>query len=600
MRRLRYATLLLVLLGLALAASAHAADAVVPGELKLDPPTLVCLGVRWSIEGDANRNATVAVSYREEDAPTWREALPLSYINPGNLTFSRRKTPKGMRDGWYVEKQGDVFFRKMPPAFAGSIFDLKPATTYEIRLKMTDPDGGGVEKTLKATTRAVPVDPKNPKLVRCKPENLQLAVKAARPGTIIEVGPGVFKGVLNLREKKGAPGNPIVIRGTKGGKTILEGTGGRQVIHADDSEYIHLERLVIRGPVKTCALECDGARGLVVRRCRFENLGPIAHGICNSNWDKPGSNFHIADNVFQGDRTWPKTFRDFKGDTVAVKICGRGHVVCYNFIRGWNTAVQGNENTRRVYLLDTFDIYNNEIKVCLASTIEVDGGTHNIRVFRNRLTCCFFGVSTQPIYGGPVYFFRNVMYDLINTPYKLHNSPMGLLFFHNTTVRDGPAFYCQAGDAAHNILWRNNLHLGSATKDRMGMAGPRAWANYNPFINLDMDYDGFTEGKVSFRAEPMKKWKFFPTFTDWVRDNPLGLEKHSVVVDLSIFAKPIRFPGLAPTESDPQDLRLKAGSAAVDKGTPLANINDGYKGKAPDLGAYELGDALPHYGPRPE
>ena len=41
--------------------------------------------------------------------------------------------------------------------------------------------------------------------------------------------------------------------------------------------------------------------------------------------------------------------------------------------------------------------------MCLASTIEVDGGTHNIRVFRNRLTCCYFGVSTQPIYGGPAY-----------------------------------------------------------------------------------------------------------------------------------------------------------------------------------------------------
>jgi hypothetical protein len=31
----------------------------------------------------------------------------------------------------------------------------------------------------------------------------------------------------------------------------------------------------------------------------------------------------------------------------------------------------------------------------------------------------------------------------------------------------------------------------------------------------------------------------------------------------------------------------------------LPNITDGYTGRAPDLGAYEYGVPLPHYGPRP-
>jgi len=47
------------------------------------------------------------------------------------------------------------------------------------------------------------------------------------------------------------------------------------------------------------------------------------------------------------------------------------------------------------------------------------------------------------------------------------------------------------------------------------------------------------------------------------------------------------------------DLRLKPGTAAVDAGTLLPNVNDLYRGKAPDLGCYELGEPLPHYGPRP-
>jgi hypothetical protein len=46
------------------------------------------------------------------------------------------------------------------------------------------------------------------------------------------------------------------------------------------------------------------------------------------------------------------------------------------------------------------------------------------------------------------------------------------------------------------------------------------------------------------------------------------------------------------------DFRLKPGSAAVDRGTPLAGITDGFSGSAPDLGALEVGQAPPHYGPR--
>ncbi len=38
------------------------------------------------------------------------------------------------------------------------------------------------------------------------------------------------------------------------------------------------------------------------------------------------------------------------------------------------------------------------------------------------------------------------------------------------------------------------------------------------------------------------------------------------------------------------DLRLKTGSAAINSGARLPGINDDFKGDAPDLGAYELGD----------
>jgi len=61
-----------------------------------------------------------------------------------------------------------------------------------------------------------------------------------------------------------------------------------------------------------------------------------------------------------------------------------------------------------------------------------------------------------------------------------------------------------------------------------------------------------------------------------------------------------------PDKADPQrlynpedfDFRLRPGSKAVDAGVELPSITDGFTGKAPDLGAYELGQPLPEYGPR--
>jgi len=48
------------------------------------------------------------------------------------------------------------------------------------------------------------------------------------------------------------------------------------------------------------------------------------------------------------------------------------------------------------------------------------------------------------------------------------------------------------------------------------------------------------------------------------------------------------------------DFRLKSGSLATNAGCILPNVNDGFTGKTPDLGAYEIGTPVPVYGPRPK
>ena len=75
-------------------------------------------------------------------------------------------------------------------------------------------------------------------------------------------------------------------------------------------------------------------------------------------------------------------------------------------------------------------------------------------------------------------------------------------------------------------------------------------------------------------------------------------ETNAVEVSLGDFAATITHPGSPFPEREVPDLRLREGGAAIDRGALLPNVNDGFAGDAPDLGAYELGSALPPYGPR--
>ena len=95
--------------------------------------------------------------------------------------------------------------------------------------------------------------------------------------------------------------------------------------------------------------------------------------------------------------------------------------------------------------------------------------------------------------------------------------------------------------------------------------------------------------------------KEFATLADYSKAT--GQDQHSVTLDYDVF---VNVPKL---DRDPRtvqrlyefknfDFRLKPGAAAIDRGVALPNINDGFAGKAPDLGAFEAGQLLPIYGPR--
>jgi hypothetical protein len=87
---------------------------------------------------------------------------------------------------------------------------------------------------------------------------------------------------------------------------------------------------------------------------------------------------------------------------------------------------------------------------------------------------------------------------------------------------------------------------------------------------------------------PMRETRNFKTLQAF--SDTTGQDKHSILVDYNVFQK-----AFAPDRSDPRklykpadfDFRLRPGSAAVDAGVRLPNINDDLTGRAPDLGTYE-------------
>ena len=77
-----------------------------------------------------------------------------------------------------------------------------------------------------------------------------------------------------------------------------------------------------------------------------------------------------------------------------------------------------------------------------------------------------------------------------------------------------------------------------------------------------------------------------------------GLETNGRLINRTTCFATFTVPGPAPLPIPPQFMTLNAGWGAVDAGAIFPNINDGFAGAAPDLGAFEFGRPLPTYGPR--
>jgi len=645
-----------------------AQERVIAGDVYVEPPTLISLGLEWPISGDDDRDATVTLEYRPLGGRVWQQGPPMLRIGGERINENALQ---------YVT----------PNLFAGSLFDLEPGTTYVIRLHMEDPDGatGKTTQLLTAATRPEPKPALGGRVFHVYPpdfegdldensfigllgayytgssgsDNFNTYPPRVRPGDTILVHAGVYRdnrfryggglGTVSsgtyFLTASGTPERPIVIKAAGDGEAIFDGDGAYNLFNVMAANYHYFEGLTFRNTdlVFQAGLKnIGGSSGLTIKGSRFEDIG---RGIY-TDWS--GSrDYTITDNVFVG-RFDPDDLRGFTGETwqgynrdgppplvseYAVKVYGAGHVVAYNrisrFHDGIDVATYGNPDGTPAPIRDrmpvSIDFYNNDISHSEDNCLEADGGAHNIRIFRNR---CFNhghrALSVQPMFGGPVYFIRNVVYHAPEGgAAKFTASSAGIIVWHNTLIAPVKPMLL----AASNVHYANNLILGQSgspeifavetntnysSSDYNGFR-PNAGAPWSfewstPPFDVPAHFpgaagDAYTTSPLSTRAQTQleaqaREVRRFEMLAEY--SAVTGQDAHSVLVDFGIFEN-VRAPGPDPRtiyDSADFDFRLKENANAVDAGMLIPGVNTGFSGNGPDLGAYESGMDLIHYGPR--
>jgi hypothetical protein len=399
-------------------------------------------------------------------------------------------------------------------------------------------------------------------------------------------GPCYFYNSTYALNVRGAPGRPITIRGE--GRPVFDGVGNYKIFDLQGCEHLIIEGLHFNNASFAVYKGQQTVRrpvvGLTVRNCRFEDVGCGVYGISGANRD-----FLVSDNVFIGrcQESYPLKIAHGKfkradcgsdeASYSAVHLAGQGHVICHNDVYRFFDGIQLQSNWATSPMVNTYwtaggdepvelrtsavDIYNNIVRWIPDNSIEADMSHHNVRIMRNLCVDSFLPFwSNQVVLGGPCYWIRNICYGRIG-PWKYDAGPVGVYSLHNTIVTDN--------------------RLGSWPPDFTDYG--KIWPNWPP-----------RRAEVSAKLYRIRENRFI--YAGDLDTNPGS--------SAGVFANPpvIHPPHnerITPIQFAVEDFMPTADSPAIDQAVDiLPNINDEYRGKAPDLGAIEFGKPLPHYGPR--
>ncbi len=349
-----------------------------------------------------------------------------------------------------------------------------------------------------------------------------------------------------------------------------------------EQDFIHLRELTFqhygRGDWAK-AVYFDGASDNLVQGCTFA-INDLGIGIKRASHRNLIEENEFYDTVF--DWPWDAVKGGSALETGGVVFydpaTGRGNVirrnVFHDYFDGLNVCPSWTAG-----LTNETDVYENLVYRVGDDGMETDGRCSNVRIWGNTFHDVLMGISLAPVYTGPVYAIRNVIYrtsvgnnDYTGSPFKF-NSGYGtsgpMYLFHNTADAALPGnngLYVKAPGTWAGIVGRNNVWAGTAF----------AVENYNTSQPIDLDYDDLWNGNVG----DLVRWAGtrYPTLGAFTSGT--GQESHGLSVE----------PGFVDAGSG--DYSLSQDSDLIDSGLVIPGINDDYAGAAPDIGAYEY----PGYG----
>jgi hypothetical protein len=567
--------------------------------------------------GDDNRNAAVEVAWRVMGEGDWRPGLPLIRLD-GEMNSS------GSAGQWVA-----------PHMFAGSLLDLAPATAYEIRLSLSDPDGvrqpdgtaiDADVRVLPLTTRGWPEPPAGGEThhvypagwagARAEPayDSVEAAYATAEPGDVVALYPGVHRpaAATGFRFDRAFPPNaPLALHGVGEG-VVLDGDGHDVLLDLRDAAHHQLRDLTFRR-AQTLALLGDletGSAAITFERCLFDSETDTVYDDREQHWglicNSPDCiDLLVVDSVFDGPKdTWARPTPPY---STGLRVAGRGHVIAYNDFSGYRDGlslyrpIPIPEPARQTHAID---IYGNDISECDDDGAQLDMGFQNLRFMRNTVHRTMMGLSFQTVYGGPAYVYRNVFYNQSVASLKTNGWPAGLMIFNNTFAPAKSA--ASFGAFWQNSQWLNNLFVGTDRGEKViGHGTPlpgRAVLDHNGYHWHETEaawkvawtqYEA-PDGTRDIVQAAQNAYQTLEAFTD-----ATGFERNGIsTVTPDDFLRYVLPNGEEADAAPDLDLRLGPDAPAIDAGRHISNITDDFVGGAPDLGAFERGAAPPRWGPR--
>ena len=519
-------------------------------------------------------------------------------------------------------------------AYAGTIFGLVPGTIYEIEVTI-----GTEVLTGTRSTRALPPAAGSPNKT-ANPSNLQSVLDGLVPGDVLELANGTYTGSY-VYDSPGTQGSPIYVRGESKAGVVLnntlvlyqcshvvfenftrQGPGVDSGILASavginfnsvlggGNQNVTFRDLVIDGVDRGIA-STPSQSGVLVYRCTFNG---------NNDWTQDLYVYNGSGAPGGGDGT-PDIDQNLFWNDSCFKLPGEGNCTWNCDITGFGDTTKYAEGT--IHFSAACYHYRHRIRDCGDDGFEADSASRSIGMYDNHITNAGTAVSfSDNVFGGPFWYFRNIVVNTPRGPWKLNNTNTNLLIYNNTIIRtDGkdlqspdppndPHYYgtiqFNAG-AIRGWSFRNNLiyYLPAA-----GVTGDKNIFLFEagPVDPLDFDHNAwypstgiggeFAFGWGNFGGE-FASLAATSGISSTSPNHGTSTKRHANDVALTIDPFETAIPLGAdhhvpvPGEFIPM---LKVTETAKNAGVAIANITDGYSGAAPDIGAVIAGRALASWG----